>query len=111
GEKYRMYYNGRHLEVLEGGRLSVGRHPYYLCYAESDDGKTWTKPNLGLVEHEGSTENNIVMKVGLVGGVEADAAHVSVFLDENPKAPADARYKAMIRSPKPLGLWPFKSPD
>ena len=111
GDKYRMYYNGRHLEVLEGGKLSVGRHPYYLCYAESDDGIHWTKPNLGLVEHNGSTENNIVMKVGLVGGVEADAAHAAVFLDENPDAPADARYKAFIRSPKPLGMWPFKSPD
>ncbi|MCF6284678.1 MAG: hypothetical protein L3K26_05780, partial [Candidatus Hydrogenedentes bacterium] len=50
-------------------------------------------------------------KVGLVGGVNADASHVAVFKDENPAAPDDARYKAIIRSPKPLGLWPFKSPD
>lgn len=111
GEKYRMYYNGRHLEVLEGGRLSVNRHPYYLCYAESDDGIAWRKPDLGRVEFEGSKQNNIVMQVGLVGGVEADPAHAAVFLDENPDAPADARFKAFIRSAKPLGMWPFKSPD
>ena len=31
-----------------------------LCYAESDDGVNWVKPNLGLVSFEGSKENNIV---------------------------------------------------
>ena len=111
GEKYRMYYNGRHLEVLEGGRLSVDRHPYYLCYAESDDGIAWRKPDLGRVAFEGSTKNNIVMQAGPVGGVEADAAHAAVFMDDNPNAPADARFKAIILSAKPLGLWPFKSAD
>ncbi len=32
----------------------------FVCYAESADGITWTKPNLGLVEYEGSKANNIV---------------------------------------------------
>jgi hypothetical protein len=31
-----------------------------LCYAESDDGVHWHKPNLGLVEHHGSRSNNLV---------------------------------------------------
>ena len=30
------------------------------CYAESDDGLTWTKPNLGLFEFNGNPNNNIV---------------------------------------------------
>ncbi|MBT6627446.1 MAG: hypothetical protein HOB49_10570, partial [Gemmatimonadetes bacterium] len=30
-----------------------------VCALESDDGVTWTKPSLGLVEFEGSTDNNI----------------------------------------------------
>ena len=30
------------------------------CYAVSRDGYHWNKPNLGLVEYEGSKENNIV---------------------------------------------------
>ena len=34
-------------------------HAYY-CYAESKDGINWTKPNLGIVDFEGSTNNNIV---------------------------------------------------
>jgi hypothetical protein len=32
----------------------------HLCYATSDDGFHWTKPNLGLVDHHGSKENNLV---------------------------------------------------
>lgn len=31
-----------------------------LCYAESDDGINWIKPNLGLTEWNGSKENNII---------------------------------------------------
>ncbi|MCG8598591.1 MAG: hypothetical protein MI807_00415 [Verrucomicrobiales bacterium] len=30
-----------------------------VAYAESDDGISWTKPNLGLVESQGSRENNL----------------------------------------------------
>ena len=33
----------------------------HICYAESTDGFNWTKPNLGLFEHEGSRDNNIVL--------------------------------------------------
>lgn len=35
--------------------------PGYVCYAVSDDGIRWRKPELGLVEHAGSTANNIVL--------------------------------------------------
>lgn len=31
-----------------------------LCYAESEDGIHWKKPNLGIIEFEGSTNNNII---------------------------------------------------
>jgi hypothetical protein len=33
-----------------------------ICYATSKDGINWIKPNLGLVEYEGSKENNIVWR-------------------------------------------------
>ncbi|MDH7481667.1 MAG: hypothetical protein QHH26_06790 [Armatimonadota bacterium] len=32
----------------------------FVCYAESNDGIRWTKPNLGVVECDGSKANNIV---------------------------------------------------
>lgn len=44
----------------------------HLCYATSDDGVHWTKPNMGLVEYEGSTDNNILLKVGYGAGVLVD---------------------------------------
>jgi hypothetical protein len=31
------------------------------CYAESDDGVVWVKPNLGLNAFEGSRENNVIL--------------------------------------------------
>jgi hypothetical protein len=36
-------------------------HKRYVCYAESEDGIHWAKPNLGLVEDDGSRENNIII--------------------------------------------------
>lgn len=45
---YRMWYHG--LVLSSGNRL---------LYAESEDGINWTKPNLGNVVYDGSTDNNI----------------------------------------------------
>ena len=44
---YRMYYRGS----------LMGKRPHPTCYAESGDGIHWTKPDLGLVELNGSTKN------------------------------------------------------
>lgn len=35
------------------------------CYAYSTDGNSWVKPNLGLFEYEGSSNNNIVLEPGV----------------------------------------------
>ena len=35
-----------------------------ICYATSQDGLTWAKPDLGLVEYEGSKANNILWRGG-----------------------------------------------
>jgi hypothetical protein len=58
----------------------------YICYAESTDGKTWTKPKLGLYEHAGSKQNNIVL-------YEAELANI--FIDPRERDPA-ARLKAFV---------------
>ena len=58
GDQFHMWYIGR-----------VGRHAEWanyegydgrLCYATSRDGIHWTKPDLGLVDYQGSTANNLV---------------------------------------------------
>ncbi len=110
GDLYRMYYKAWHLDVSDG-KLNSGGHPLFCCYAESDDGVHWRKPQLGLHEFAGSKQNNIVMSSGKLGPLEVDAGHPAVFKDDNPAAAADARYKAIVRSAKPNGLLPFKSPD
>ena len=78
------------------------------AYVESDDGITWRKPSLGLVEFQGSTDNNIV-----VG--DPDLVNFAPFKDED--APSEARYKAIGRrgavftATSPDGLHWHKRPE
>lgn len=84
---------------------------YVLCYAESSDGVHWTKPDLGLYSHNGSTANNITCPYG---------KETAVFRDEN--APQAERYKCFDFAKLPnfsedqtiyeqSGLYPLVSPD
>jgi hypothetical protein len=111
GNLYRMYYKAWQLTVTPPGKVNTSEHPLFCCYAESDDGIHWRKPELGLHDFKGSKANNIVLVSGKLGGANIDPGHPSVFKDENPAAPADAKYKAMVRSATPKGLIPLKSPD
>jgi len=95
--KYRMYYRGATYKMGED-------HPQVSCCAVSDDGITWTKPDLGLFEFNGSTHNNIVWM-----GDES-AHNFTPFLDSNPECAADCRYKA-IGGEQKTGLMLYVSPD
>jgi hypothetical protein len=99
GERLRLYYRG----VPTAG--SDGRNDEVTCYAESRDGITWTKPNLGLFEVDGTRENNVIL---------ADAAPVThnfcPFLDRNPDADAAQRFKA-VGGLSGTGLFAYVSPD
>ena len=55
GAKFRMWYLGMPDTSFEAWRQSRWRP---MCYAESDDGVVWRKPELGLVEVNGSRRNN-----------------------------------------------------
>jgi hypothetical protein len=110
GTKYRMYYKAWHLD-FSTGKLNTNTHPLYTCYAESDDGLRWTKPELGLIEFKGSKANNITIASGPIGEAVIDAGHPAVFRDDNPNAPDDARYKAIVVSKSPRGMFPLKSAD
>ncbi len=55
----------------------------HFVYFESDDGLSWKRPKLGIVEFNGSRANNIVNIFGTDGG--------TVFLD--PSAPPAERFK------------------
>lgn len=110
GDRYRLYYKAWHLEVGDG-KVNTGAHPLFCCYAESDDGIHWVKPELGLVDFRGSKANNIVLAPETFGEVKSDPGHPAVFRDDHPSCPPEARYKAIIRSAKPHGLLLFQSAD
>lgn len=111
GERYRMYYKGFDIRVEPGKIVNEDMDHRYACYAESSDGIHWTKPELGLVEHHGSSANNIVVASKPIGPLNIDAAHIAIFEDTNPAATADARYKGIFRSSQPKGLIVMKSTD
>ena len=103
GNRYRMYYKSMHIDFLDG-ELRTDSHPRFCAYAESADGIVWEKPKLGLHEFGGSKANNIVMTSEAMNGLAIDAGHPAVFKDQNPDTPANARYKANIRSREKNGL-------
>lgn len=115
GDRYRMYYKAYEISPLrEADRTQPEVHPLFCAYAESTDGIHWRRPELGIHTFNGSSANNLVMVSGAQGNLLVDAGHPAVFRDDNPAAPPDARYKAMVRSdhPKgPRGMLAFKSPD
>ena len=98
GDLYRMYYRGSHHQR----NTQRGDHPQFACYAESQDGLHWVKPELGLFEFNGSKANNIVWAGG-------GTHNFAPFKDANPDCPPEARYKAVggIRG----GLATFASAD
>jgi len=96
---YRMYYRASH--SVESPTQS--RHPDFSCYAESKHGIHWRKPNLGLFECHGSTDNNIIWK-------GAATENFTPFKDANPDCAPDARYKA-VGGLGEGGIFAFKSPD
>lgn len=65
-----------------------------ICYATSEDGITWRKPDLGLVEYKGSRQNNIVVGHG-AAGLTLGQDGMMVFVD--PNAPPGARLRMVNR--------------
>jgi hypothetical protein len=104
-DRFRMYYRG-------GGELSRE----VTCLAESQDGIHWSKPSLGIIEFNGSKENNIIW----TGRERAywESHNFAPFRDQNPAAIPEQRYKAVAlgRYPDEKGerrkmLVGFVSPD
>ena len=57
-------------------------NPYEVSYAESTDGIHWHKPDLGVLEVDGSRKNNRVNFYG----------HSASVIDRGPDAPPEQRY-------------------
>ena len=95
--KYRCYYTfcSKDEESTSTPREERAKRDYRpmstritsLGYAESDDGVHWVKPNLGLVDFEGSRDNNMIFRY---------AHGTGIFLDEEEIDPAK-RYKLVTK--------------
>lgn len=73
-------YDGARYRAWGGCQDKDGQR--FSCCFESDDGLAWRRPALGLVEHGGNTQNNLVL-----------SAPSSVFVDST--APPAERYKGV----------------
>ena len=107
GKRVLMYYRGS-----SGG--SDHSDAQVTCVAESNDGIHFTRPKLGLIEAGGTKDNSVIWR-----GVESH--NFSPFLDANPKAKPEERFKALggVKQPgknwqqgeTPGGLYAFASAD
>lgn len=86
GRKYRMWYECHGADERESTE-----HLYFLCQAESMDGKNWTKPDLGIFSYKGSTNNNIIYRTFRPSG---HARMLGIAMFKDPTAPPDSRIKA-----------------
>ena len=100
--EYKFYYMNTHRPEGEDN----------IALATSTDGVTWEKPSLGLVEYDGSTDNNIV-----IGGLPPHPGGTVLF---DPRDPDPARrYKYLTAynvddkpdTPTAEGLVVYTSPD
>lgn len=99
GDKFRAYYRGNPTAGADG---SLGET---TCYAESADGKSWTKPSLGLHVVADTKENNVIL------AKTAPFTHnFCPMIDGKSGVPADERYKALGGTSK-TGLVAFVSAD
>ncbi|MDA0591226.1 MAG: hypothetical protein O3C17_24865 [Planctomycetota bacterium] len=120
GDRFRAVY--RSYDPSYRGAQYDGNPGEMTCYAESRDGHEWTQPKLGLVEINGSRENNVILRAAPF------STNFSPFLDDRPGVPADQRFKATAglsdhavkhaQKTKPSeaagiqgGLYTFASPD
>jgi len=105
GNKYRLYYLTHvvYKKVdIESNDDSKNAQAYvldsYVCYAESADGINWIKPNLGICEFDGNTNNNIILRsCDLIDKFDM-YDNFFVFLDDNPNCKPDEKYKAMVEA-------------
>jgi hypothetical protein len=94
GEQFRYYYRGTQ-------RLNDGINKFahmVTCCILSPDGITWQRPSFGLVEFNGSKDNNIIWKNDLTDGFKGYSACFMVSLNTNPEARPEERFIALAHT-------------
>lgn len=88
--KFQLWYQAYQQRRKEDKSLTS-----VVCYAESDDGRTWTKPKLGLFPFYGETATNIVL-VGAGGKEGGYGTRYSNSVVVDPRDPDPARRYKMV---------------
>jgi hypothetical protein len=99
GGKYRMFYR-----AMDFDPKTKKYTKEKTAYAESADGIRWARPSLGIVEFNGSKENNLIWS-------DYESHNFTPFIDTNPNCPPDARYKAVGGADPKIGIRVLKSSD
>jgi hypothetical protein len=97
--KFRMWYLGMFETELKAGQAPGWWRP--MCYAESDDGITWRKPGLGLVDFNGNTDNNICLIESEVPSLAKVNDFLSVIHEPDDPDP-QRRYKCVYIAHPPF---------
>jgi len=93
GDRFQMYYR---IQKLIGTDQGLALSPIKYGYAESRDGIDWVKPVLGMVDINGSKENNAYLADdGAIVGSNA-------FIDARPGVKPEEIYKTVE------GGWPLR---
>lgn len=103
--KFRMWY----VAFDDDTANKVASARWRAAYAESTDGVTWTKPNLGLVEYRGSKDNNLI----LTDPAPLGFVNLKVLADpDDAERPYKISTHVYFRDKRRLGtLAPFTSTD
>ena len=91
-DKFRMWYLAMFEKEIVKGQAPGNWRP--MCYAESNDGINWIKPELGLVEFNGNKRNNICLIEGTPGSLTRINDFLSVLYEPHDPDP-QRRYKAV----------------
>ncbi|MEZ6076564.1 MAG: hypothetical protein R3C56_13165 [Pirellulaceae bacterium] len=108
GDIFRMYYRGGHhvaSRAYEKEKNSWKRYAWLRVAMASMDA-----PELGIVEFQGSTKNNLILNADMVSEIGGSPTHTAVF-EHQPDCPDTERYKIVIVGSKPRGLYLLVSAD
>lgn len=104
GGTYHMWYH-----AMDSVQWHIDKEAGAICYARSQDGIHWERPDLGLTEYKGSRQNNIVFGHG-ASGLQVGQDGGMVFID--PTAPDDERFRFLVaHGATGEGIHVFSSPD
>ena len=104
---FKMWYMGQQYGAEQGDgevivRGEYGDPPPVPCLATSEDGVSWERPNLGLVEFRGSRDNNILPPTHMLPG-EGAGVTTYMFKDTHDEDPS-RRYKGFVRTSEKPGM-------